>query len=142
MSPVPSTQPPTSKKKQALMPSAPLRRRLRAHGHGLSPLVRIGKEGITAGLIRQLAHILFDHELCKVKLEAECPIDRFVAAERIASQPGMSIVQILGRTILVYKRHPQNPRFEGSRAQPEGATAPFPPQIPLRMKARRRPSPA
>ena len=119
-----------------------MRRRWRAHGHGLSPLVRIGKEGITAGLIRQLAHILFDHELCKVKLEAECPIDRFVAAERIASQPGMSIVQILGRTILVYKRHPQNPRFEGSRAQPEGATAPFPPQIPLRMKARRRPSPA
>ena len=118
-----SGQPP-SPKKRALMPSTPLRRRLRAHGHGLDPLVRIGKDGITPGLLRQLDQILFDHELCKVKLEADghCPVDRFAAADRIAAQPGMSIVQILGHTILVYKRHPQKPRFEGpaSRGQGQG----------------------
>lgn len=112
-----SAQPPTSKKKQALMPSTPLRRRLRAHGHALDPLVRIGKEGITPGLLRQLNHILFDHELGKVKLETECPVDRFAAAGVLAEQPGVNIVQILGRTILVYKRHPQNPRYEGAKAK-------------------------
>ncbi len=121
MSPSASVQAPTSKKKQSLMPSAPLRRRLRAHGHALNALVRIGKDGITPGVVRQLTQILFDHELCKIKLEAECPIDRFAAAEHIAEQPGMNIVQILGRTILVYKRHPQNPRFEGSHAKTETA---------------------
>lgn len=121
MSPSGPAQPSISKKKQALMPSTPLRRQLRAHGHALTPLVRIGKDGITPGLVRQLTHILFDHELCKVKLESESPVDRFAAAEALAQQPGVNVVQILGRTILVYKRHPQHPRYEGTRAKTEAA---------------------
>ncbi|MBC8131756.1 MAG: YhbY family RNA-binding protein [Deltaproteobacteria bacterium] len=114
-------QPPLSKKKQALMPSTPLRRELRAYGHSLSPLVRIGKEGISHGLVRQLTLILFDHELCKVKLESECPVDRFAVAAALGELPGVNIVQILGRTILVYKRHPQQPKYEGTRDKVEAA---------------------
>jgi RNA-binding protein YhbY len=34
-------------------------------------------------------------------------------AERLAEEPGVNVVQILGRTILLYKRHPQKPRFDG-----------------------------
>lgn len=119
-----SAQPPVSKKKQALMPSTPLRRRLRALGHALSPVLRVGKDGLTPGLLRQLTQLLFDHELCKVKLESESPIDRFAAADALGAQPGTNIVQILGRTILVYKRHPQHPRYEGARAKAkEGSSA-------------------
>jgi RNA-binding protein len=121
MSPTGPVHPPTSKKKQSLMPSTVLRRRLRAHGHSLNPLVRIGKHGLTPGLLRQITHVLFDHELCKVKLESESPIDRFAAAEALGEQPGFNIVQIVGRTILLYKRHPQHPQFEGARAKIEPA---------------------
>ena len=109
--------PPTSPRKQSLMPSGPLRRRLRAHGHALRAVVQIGKEGPTDGVIAGLTRALFDHELVKVKLGSECPLDRFAVAARLSAEPGVRVVQILGRTILVYKRHPQTPRFEGPAAR-------------------------
>jgi len=56
-------------------------------------------------------------ELIKVKLGQECPETRFEVAERLAEEPGVNVVQILGRTVLLYKRHPQKPRFEGQGAR-------------------------
>jgi RNA-binding protein len=118
------SQPATSPKKRALMPSSPLRSRLRGHGHALDAIVRIGKAGVTRAITAHLTKALFDHELVKVKLEAESPDDRYAVADRLAEQPGVNVVQILGRTILLYKRHPQEPRFEGKRAAEGGdATA-------------------
>ena len=103
---------PTNPKKRSLMPSTPLRRTLRAAGHHLSPVVQIGKEGITAPVLRQLDDALETHELVKVKLGAESPEGRFEAAERIAAEPGVHLAQVLGRTLLAYRRHPERPRFE------------------------------
>ena len=117
-----ATLPPTSPKKRSLMPSTPLRRRLRSAGHALTPLVRVGKEGVTAGLVKHLEAALFDHELVKIKLEAESPQDRFEVAEAMGEVPGVNVVQILGKTLLLYKRHPQEPRYEGKAAR-EAATA-------------------
>ncbi|MDB4981329.1 MAG: hypothetical protein JWM82_2081 [Myxococcales bacterium] len=100
------------------MPTGDLRRKLRAHGHPLHAIVRVGKSGITPGLLAQVAQALFDHELIKVKIEAECPVDRFAVGDELAGQPGTQVVQIVGRTVLVYKRHPQKPRFEGVASRP------------------------
>jgi RNA-binding protein len=109
--------PATSPKKRSLMPSSELRRKLRAHGHALSPLVQVGKAGVTDGLINQVTQALFDHELVKVKVASESPEDRFAVAERLAAEPGVNVVQIVGHVVLVYKRHPKTPRFEGKRAK-------------------------
>jgi putative YhbY family RNA-binding protein len=108
---------PTSPRKQSLMPSTPLRRQLRGHGHALQAIVQIGKSGTNEAVIAQVTRALFDHELIKVKLGQECPETRFAVAERLAEEPGVNVVQILGRTILLYKRHPQKPRFEGEGAR-------------------------
>jgi RNA-binding protein len=116
--------PPTSPKKRSLMPTGDLRRSLRGHGHALVALVHVGKAGVTDALVKQLTQVLLDHELVKVKVAAECPADRFEVAERLGAEPGTSVVQIIGRTILLYKRHPQTPRYEGERALPPGAAAP------------------
>ncbi len=103
---------PTNPKKRALMPSSPLRRRLRAAGHHLSPVVQVGKEGVTAAVVQQLAEALAAHELVKVKVGTESPEDRFEAAERLGREAGAQIAQILGRTVLAYRRHPEKPKFE------------------------------
>jgi len=95
------------------MPSTPLRRVLRASGHALQAVVQIGKGGTNEAVIAQVTRALFDHELIKVKLGQECPETRFAVAESLGEEPGVNVVQILGRTILLYKRHPQKPRFEG-----------------------------
>jgi RNA-binding protein len=112
-----------SPRKRALMPTGDLRRKLRGHGHALKPLVQIGKSGITKGVLAQLAQTLFDHELVKVKIASECPVDRFAVADALAGQPGTQVVQLLGRIVLVYKRHPEKPRFEGASARAAAAPA-------------------
>jgi RNA-binding protein len=113
----------TSSRKRALMPTGELRRKLRGHGHGLKPLVQVGKGGVTPGVLAQVAQALFDHELVKVRVGTECPVDRFAVADQLAAQPGTEVVQILGRVVLVYKRHPEKPRFEGKAAREREADA-------------------
>ncbi len=109
---------PTSPKKRSLMPSSPLRRRLRAAGHHLAPVVQVGKEGVTDAVLRQLDGALLDHELVKVKAGTETPEDRFATAEALlAGVEGAALAQILGRTLLLYRRHPKKPRFEPLPAQ-------------------------
>lgn len=93
------------------MPSGKLRKALRAAGHHLAPVVQVGKEGVTAAVLRQVGRALLDHELIKVKVGTESPSDRFEAAERLG-ETGASVAQILGRTILLYRKHPKTPRFE------------------------------
>ena len=95
----------------------------------MSPVVQIGKAGVTAGVIKQVQQALADHELIKVKVGAECPLDRHGVADRLDGEPGVDIVQIVGRVLLLYKRHPQTPRYEGKRAQAAkpGATPADPP---------------
>lgn len=110
----------TSPKKKSLMPSTPLRRRLRGHGHALQPIVQIGKHGTTEAVQEQVTRALFDHELIKIKLGNECPESRFEVAERLAGLPGANVVQILGKAILLYKRHPKEPKFEGRAALEKG----------------------
>jgi len=110
---------PTSPRKQSLMPSAPLRRTLRSAGHALDPVVHIGKQGVTESVVAQVTRALFDHELIKLKLGAECPASRFEVAERLGGEPGVQVAQILGRTILLYKRHPQDPQFEQGKSSGE-----------------------
>lgn len=113
MTAVPATNP----KKKSLMPSGELRRRLRGAAHSLAPIVQIGKEGVTPAVLRQVTAALFDHELIKVKIGGECPEDRFEVAERLAGEPGVNVVQILGRVVILYKRHPEHPAYEGGKAK-------------------------
>lgn len=102
-----------SPKKRSLMPSSKLRRSLRGHGHALSALVHVGKGGLSPAVLKQVEQTLADHELVKMKVDADSPDDRFAVAELLAARPGVNIVQIIGHTILIYKRHPREPRFEG-----------------------------
>ena len=111
-----STSPSSSPKKRSLMPSGKLRRALRGHGHHLSPIVQIGKGGVSEAVLKQVEQALADHELVKVRVDADSPDDRFAAADALAALPGVNVVQILGRAILLYKRHPHKPRYEGHRA--------------------------
>jgi RNA-binding protein len=104
------------------MPSSPLRRSLRAAGHHLAPVVQVGKEGVTEALLRQLDRALLDHELVKVKAGTETPEDRFGTADALlAGASGAQLAQILGRTLLLYRRHPEKPRFEPLPAPPRTA---------------------
>jgi RNA-binding protein len=87
-------------------------RRLRALGHALEPVVQIGKDGVTDGVAKALDGALATHELVKVKLGPSAPDDRHDAAAALARRTGSELVQVLGKVILLYRRHPEEPKIE------------------------------
>lgn len=86
-------------------------RHLRGLGHALAPVVQIGKDGITDGVVDAAKSALSKHELIKVRVQSEAPVDRKEAASELASRTSSSLAQVLGRTFLLYKRHPKKPKI-------------------------------
>lgn len=91
-------------------------RHLRALGHHLEALVHIGKDGVTEGIAGAIDQCLTDHELVKVRLNPEASADRDEAAAAIAKAVKADVAQVLGRTILLYRRHPSEPKINLPRA--------------------------
>ncbi len=96
-------------------PAGPLggkqRRYLRGLGHRLTAVVLVGKEGVTEGLAGALEIALGQHELIKVKLGQNAPEDRHVTAAAMAKLTRSALVQVLGSTVLLFKRHPTEPKL-------------------------------
>jgi RNA-binding protein len=88
------------------------RRALRALGHHLDPVVALGKEGVTDALIAAVEQALNDHELIKLKVGESSPLDRHEAAEALSEATGAEVAQVLGRTILLFRRNPEDPKVE------------------------------
>lgn len=86
-------------------------RALRALGHHLEPVVMLGKEGLTETVIQAVDQALSDHELIKVKVGEASPLDRHDAADEIAKATAAAVAQVLGRTLLLYRRHPEEPKI-------------------------------
>jgi RNA-binding protein len=86
-------------------------RYLRSLGHHLEPVVQIGKEGLTDGVVDATRAALLAHELVKVKVSQDAPLDRKVAGQELADRAGAMLAQTLGRTVLLYKRHPHKPKI-------------------------------
>jgi RNA-binding protein len=88
------------------------RRKLRALGHHLAVVVQVGQEGVTPGVVAALEQALWDHELVKVKLASEDRDARKEQTEALASGTGAEVAQALGRTVLLYKPNPDEPRIQ------------------------------
>jgi RNA-binding protein len=79
------------------------KRFLRGIGHGLSPVVMVGKGEVSDALLRETTEALEAHELIKVKILESCPLDRNDVAQILAVGCEAEVAQILGRTILLYR---------------------------------------
>ncbi len=85
---------------------------LRSLAHGLKPVVQIGKNGWSEGVRAEIDGALLAHELIKVSLGRETPIDPAETAELIAKENKALVVQVIGKIVVVYRRHPQKPKIE------------------------------
>lgn len=97
-------------------------RELRALAHDLEPVVQVGKGGVTKPVLAAVSQALHDHELIKVKVLSEAPVERKIAAAQLASQTAADVVQVIGRIVVLYKPRPKKPTIK----VPKGYTAPQP----------------
>lgn len=80
---------------------------LRGRGHHIEPVLSVGKEGVTEGVIEACKEQLLAHELIKIRVQSEAPEDRHTTSSSLAEGAGAALVQVLGRTALLYKPHPK-----------------------------------
>ncbi len=87
------------------------KRFLRARGHHLTAAVSVGREGVSEAVISALDEALLTHELVKVKLGQGAPEAPREAGAALAEGTSSHVAQVLGRTVLLYRRHPERPRI-------------------------------
>lgn len=88
---------------------------LRGLGHKLSPLVLIGKEGVTTNLLKAVEAELASHELIKVKIGNNSSVNKKDAAEHIPQATKSCLVQLIGKTLLLYRCNPEKDKDEQIR---------------------------
>lgn len=80
---------------------------LRGVGHRLDPIVLIGANGLTDGVIEEINRALHDHELIKIKIPAGTGDERKAVAAEIASLTESEIAHQIGRMVLLFKKNPE-----------------------------------
>ncbi|SDM54599.1 ribosome assembly RNA-binding protein YhbY [Halarsenatibacter silvermanii] len=84
---------------------------LTGESHDLNPLVHVGKEGISEGVVDQTSETLKDHELIKVRINDNAPVNAEESAEIISRRTSSEVVQIIGSVIILYKENPDDPQY-------------------------------
>ncbi|WOV85486.1 ribosome assembly RNA-binding protein YhbY [Sporosarcina jeotgali] len=76
---------------------------LRSEAHHLQPIFQIGKSGLTDAIIKQIEEALEARELIKISVLQNCEQNKEEIAEVLGQQAGLEVVQIIGKTIVLYK---------------------------------------
>ena len=93
------------------------RAHLRKLAHHMKPVVLIGAEGISQSVLTSVREAFNSRELLQVKLQESAPLDVKDAAGALSSRvSGSHSVQTIGRTIVLYRAHPENPEIRLPKA--------------------------
>lgn len=84
------------------------KRELRAMAHTRKALFQIGKDEISENMIKTISDSLEAHELVKISLLKTCAITANEAAIEMSAATHSDIVQIIGRTFVLYRRSKKN----------------------------------
>jgi RNA-binding protein len=85
---------------------------LRSLAHALKPVAFIGKEGVTDAAVQSLMDAFNTRELLKVKVQQMAPEESREVGTLLAEQiDNLHVIQIIGRTIVVYRPFPEHPKI-------------------------------
>lgn len=70
----------------------------------MKPIVIIGQDRVTEGVVKHIDAALEQHELLKVRLTAAEKIEAVEAAAQLVEETGAVLVQRIGHTLVLYRR--------------------------------------
>lgn len=83
-------------------------KKIKEHVQQRSADVRIGKAGITEGVINEIKRFLMEKEIVKIKILRTAAAvegkDRFQIAEEVAKKLNAKLLEVRGRTFILYKK--------------------------------------
>jgi RNA-binding protein len=78
------------------------KKRLRAIGHELKPVVTIAGNGLSENVQAELNRALDDHELIKVKIVGDRE-ERSLVVEALSQIEATEVIQVIGGVALIYR---------------------------------------
>jgi len=78
------------------------RKILSSAASNLNPLVIVGQNGLTDGIVQKVAKVIDDHELIKVKFNEFKEEKKDLTAD-LCAQTGAELVRIIGNIAILYK---------------------------------------
>jgi RNA-binding protein len=75
--------------------------------------MRFGKDGVTDSAIKALQDAFNTRELLKVRVLEGAPDAARDLVNRLTERiPGLQVVKVIGRVLVVYRPHPENPKIQ------------------------------
>lgn len=84
------------------------RQYLKGLAHPLKPTAQVGNAGVSTAVLAKVSEELKIHELIKVKV-ADGPVPTKEAAALLAAGCSAGLVQVIGRTIVLYRPRAEEP---------------------------------
>ena len=80
---------------------------LKGQAHSLKPVVLLGSNGLTEGVVVEIQSALEIHELIKVKVPTDDRETKALIFEAIVRETGATKLQTIGHTIVLYRQSPE-----------------------------------
>lgn len=88
------------------------KRYLRSLAHHLDPIMQVGKGGVSDNMLDQVSLALEARELIKVSILNNCEEDKDDVAEQLAEGTGAELVQLIGKTVVLYRESTEHKQIE------------------------------
>ncbi len=80
---------------------------LKGQAHSLKPVVLLGSNGLTEGVVVEIQSALEIHELIKVKVPTNDRETKKLIFDAIVRETGATKLQTIGHTIVLYRQSPE-----------------------------------
>ncbi len=87
------------------------RRFLRGRAHALKPIIQIGHQGLSAGVLDETRRALADHELVKLRIQAADRAARDALLAELVRQTGSALVTRIGHVAVLFQPNPKLSRI-------------------------------
>ncbi|MBU2113214.1 MAG: ribosome assembly RNA-binding protein YhbY [Gammaproteobacteria bacterium] len=77
---------------------------LKAKAHELKPVVLLGGNGLTEGVVAEIDNALNFHELIKVKVPTEDREQKVLIMDAIIRETKADKVQVIGKTLVLFRQ--------------------------------------
>lgn len=85
---------------------------LRGLAHPLSPVVRVGKGGVTAAVVAETKKSLEAHELIKARIDVDDAAERRATAETLARETDAHLAGTIGKIAILYRERDEEPEIK------------------------------
>lgn len=85
---------------------------LKGLAQNIDPLIQLGKDGINEGFLKQMDKLLEDHELVKIKVLQNAPVEVDEIVDEILEKTGAEFVQKIGKKLTIYRESKEKKKIQ------------------------------